>query len=94
MLGGEAGLRCGEMMALEWRDGDLAKRQICVQHSEWKGHVTAPKGGRLRYVPLTVRLATALREHRHLRSARVLCRNNGPLSLRMWCSTTWPRLQA
>jgi integrase len=80
LLGGEAGLRCEEMMALEWRDVDLAKRQICVQRSEWKGHVTAPKGGRLRYVPLTVRLATALREHRHLRSARVLCRNTAPLS--------------
>ena len=80
LLRGEAGLRCGEMMALEWRDVDLAKRQICVQRSEWKGHVTAPKGERLRYVPLTVRLATALREHRHLRSARVLCRNNAPLS--------------
>ena len=30
LLGGEAGLRCGEMMALEWRDVDLTKRQICV----------------------------------------------------------------
>ena len=31
LLGGEAGLRCGEMMALEWQDVDLRKRQICVQ---------------------------------------------------------------
>jgi site-specific recombinase XerD len=38
LLGGEAGLRCGEMMALEWRDVDLTKRQICVQRSEWKGN--------------------------------------------------------
>ena len=80
LLGGEAGLRCGEMMALEWHDVDLAKRQICAQRSEWKGHVTSPKGGRLRYVPMTVRLATALREHRHLRSTRVLCRNSATLS--------------
>jgi hypothetical protein len=36
--------------------------------------------GRLRYVPLTVRLATALREHRHLRSARVLCRKSAAVS--------------
>ena len=28
LLGGEAGLRCGEMIALEWRDVDLGKRQI------------------------------------------------------------------
>jgi integrase len=43
LLGGEAGLRCGEMMALEWADVDLAKRQLCVQRSDWKGHVTVPK---------------------------------------------------
>ena len=48
LLDGEAGLRCGEIMALEWRDMDLTKRQVCVQRSEWKGHVTIPKGGRLR----------------------------------------------
>jgi site-specific recombinase XerD len=60
---------------------DLGKWQLCVQRSEWKGHVTVPKGGRLQYVPMTVRLAAALREHRHLRAARVLCRPEGsPLS--------------
>ena len=52
-------------------------RQICVQRSEWNSHVTVPKGGRLRYVPMTVRLAAALREQRHLRSARVLCHSDG-----------------
>ena len=77
LLGGEAGLRCGEIMALEWGDVDLSKRQLCVQRSDWKGHVTATKGGRLRYVPMTVRLAAALREHRHLRGARVLCQRDG-----------------
>ena len=77
LLGGEAGLRCGEMIALEWGDVDLAKRQICVQRSDWNGQVTSPKGGRLRYVPLTVRLAAALREHRHLRGPRVLCQDDG-----------------
>jgi integrase len=84
LLGGEAGLRCGEMIALEWRDVDLAKRQVCVQRSDWNGQVTTPKGGRLRYVPLTVRLAAAFRDHRHLRSANVLCQDNGqPLTRQM-----------
>jgi integrase len=84
LLGGEAGLRCGEMMALEWADIDLSKRQLSVQRSDWKGHLTMPKGGRLRYVPLTVRLASALREHRHIRGARVLCQDNGqPLTQRL-----------
>ena len=72
LLGGEAGLRCGEMIALEWGDVDLAKRQLCVQRSDWNGQVTTPKGGRLRYVPLTIRLAAAFRDHRHLRSQRAV----------------------
>lgn len=57
-----------EMIALEWRDIDLAKRQICVQRSDWNGQATTPKGGRLRYVPLTLRLAATFRDHRHRRS--------------------------
>ena len=77
LLGGEAGLRCGEIIALQWSDVDLGKRQLCVERSEWRGHVAAPKGGRLRYVPLTARLASALREHRHLRSPRVVCQPDG-----------------
>ena len=32
----------GEMIALEWRDVDLGKRQICVQRSDWNGQVTSP----------------------------------------------------
>jgi integrase len=77
LLGGEAGLRCGEIIALEWGDVDLNKRQLCIQRSEWRGHVGVPKGGRLRHVPMTVRLAAALRAHRHLQAARVLCQRDG-----------------
>ena len=73
LLGGEAGLRCGEMFALEQGDVDLAKRQLTVQRSSWKGHITVPKGGRIRHVPLTRRLTAALRAHRHLRGPLVLC---------------------
>jgi integrase len=77
LLGGDAGLRCGEMVALQWADVDLAKRQLCVRHSDWRGQLTAPKNGRVRYVPLTERLAATLREYRHLRSPRVLCKDDG-----------------
>jgi integrase len=75
LLGGEAGLRCGEIMALEWTDVDFAKRQLTVARSEWK--VTMPKGGRIRYVPMTRRLTDTLREARHLRGPRVLCDGTG-----------------
>ena len=77
LLGGEAGLRSGEMVALEWGDVDLTTGQLCVERSAWKGQVAAPKGGRLRHVPLTVRLAAALREFRHLRGQRVLYQDDG-----------------
>lgn len=77
LLGGEAGLRCGEMMALGWNDVDLKKRQLRIERSTWKGHVTAPKGGRLRYVPMTERLAEALRKHRSLKSRFVVCSDDG-----------------
>jgi integrase len=77
LLAGDAGLRCGEIMALEWGDVDLAKRQLAVRRSDWQGHVTVPKGGRIRYVPLTVRLGVALRDHRHLLGRRVVCKRDG-----------------
>jgi integrase len=77
LLSGEAGLRSGEMVALEWTDLDLTKRLICVQRNVWEGHVDSTKGGRLRYVPMTARLAAALRDARHLRGPRVLYRDNG-----------------
>lgn len=60
LLCGDAGLRRGEALALEWADCDLDRRVLCVQRSEWNGEVTAAKGLTHRYVPMTSRLATAL----------------------------------
>lgn len=77
LLGGEAGLRRGEITVLEWGDIDVKKRQLCVRRSVWQGHIDAPKGGRLRYVPLTQRLALALQAARHLRGPYVFCDRAG-----------------
>jgi integrase len=77
LLGGEAGLRCGEMMALAGSDVDFERESLVVERSEWKGHVTVPKGGRGRRLRLTVRLRDALQRHRHLRSRRILCERSG-----------------
>jgi integrase len=43
LMSGEAGLRLGEMVALEWADIDFVKRQVCVQRSAWKGRIASPK---------------------------------------------------
>ena len=32
------------MMALEWQDVDLNKRQLCVQRSDWKGQSRRQRG--------------------------------------------------
>jgi integrase len=77
LLGGEAGLRAGEIVALEWADVDVERRQIRVRHSDWCGELTAPKNGRIRFVGMTERLAAAIRQQRHLRSRRVLCKDDG-----------------
>jgi integrase len=72
------------MIGLEWQDVDPDKRQLCVARSEWCGHVSVPKGGRIRYLPLTRRLASALESARHLRGPRVLCDDAGkPLTRKM-----------
>ena len=77
LMGGEAGLRLGESVALEWGDVDLHARRLTVQRSDWRGHVTVPKGGRARRLPMTQRLTSALEASRYLRSARVFCLLDG-----------------
>ena len=65
------------MTALEWPDVDARQGQLTIARSEWKGHVTLPKGGRSRKVPMTARLAAALQKLRHLRGPRVLYADQG-----------------
>jgi integrase len=89
LLGGEAGLRLGEMLGLEWRDVDLARGQLMVQRALYEEGddgpvVTLPKGGRPRVVPMTTRLKAALAAHRHLRGDRVLYRDDGQPASKWW----------
>lgn len=64
LLGGDAGLRRGEMMALEWSDIDLDRGRLTIARSVYRGEVTSTKGYRHRIVPLSDALRTALRELR------------------------------
>ena len=70
-------MRVGEIVALEWADIDLERRQISIRHSDWRGQLTSPKNGRGRFVAMTERVAKALRKNRHHRSSRVLCHDDG-----------------
>jgi integrase len=81
LAAGEAGLRQGEMIALKWGDVDLVAGTLTVRRSSWRGLVGTPKSGRDRKIPLTVRLESALRACRHLRSDLVFCQQDGsPIS--------------
>jgi integrase len=84
LVASEAGLRMGEVLALRWEDIDLKAGKLTVMRTDWRGQVGSPKGGRERTVPLTTRLAAALRELRHLRGPLVFCWGDGS----RWTFTT------
>jgi integrase len=77
LLGGDAGLRRGEIVALRRIDVDLRRRQLKVEVNDWKGILDTPKSGRGRVVPLTDALFEALTKNRHLRGDRVLTLGDG-----------------
>ena len=91
LLGGDAGLRCGEIIALEQTDVDLKRGVLHVRQSEWEGHLTLPKSGRGRKVVLTERLAVALGKNRHLRGARVLWREESEGKVTQVLLAKWMR---
>jgi len=76
-LGGDAGLRKGEMRGLEWPDVDWKRGELSIRRSHSKGHVTKPKSGKGRRVPTTQRLLGALEAIRHQQSERVLIDDGG-----------------
>jgi integrase len=54
------GLRMGELLALRWRDVDFAGSSIRVRASYYAGHLTTPKSGKVRAVPLAPDVASGL----------------------------------
>jgi integrase len=60
LLGGDAGLRCGEILALGWPRVDWHANKVHVEYSVWRGVVGPTKGGKPRSVDMTPRLRAAL----------------------------------
>ncbi len=88
LLGGHAGLRRGEMVALEWSDVDFKRGPLTVGRGQWEGEVISPKAGRSRVVPMSEALKKELTEIRHLRGERVFFQRDGSpvdeTTLRSW----------
>jgi integrase len=54
------GLRQGELVALHWRDVDFPGSAIRVRASYTNGHLTSPKSGKVRSVPMAPKVAETL----------------------------------
>jgi integrase len=57
------GLRMGELLGLHWRDVDFARQTLRVRASYYNGHLSTPKSGKVRAVPLAPDVASALAKH-------------------------------
>jgi integrase len=77
LLGGEAGMRMGEMLALTQDCVDYRSGNVTIWENDWHGQVGSTKGGDRRTVPMTPRLRAALQAIRHLRGDLVLCGPDG-----------------
>lgn len=95
LLGGDAGLRRGEILALKWSDVNFQRKQLTVRRSVWKNIEDTTKGGRARHVPMTTALHAALSSHRHLRGQYVVCEEDGsrltPREIQSWIERTTTR---
>jgi integrase len=53
-------VRQGVLIALHWRDVDFAGSAIRVRASYTNGHLTSPKSGKVRSVPMAPKVAETL----------------------------------
>jgi integrase len=88
LLGGDAGLRRGEILALEQARCETRIGKLRAELNQVGKDVVETKGMECRVIPMTTRLCEALKAHRHLRGPRVLYDDDGePVTartLRTW----------
>lgn len=92
LLGGDGGLRRGEIISLNLSDIDFKNGRFLVKRNVfWKkgqAIVDVPKGRKAKPVPTTPRLLAALKACRHLRGERLLLDDDGqpvtPKVIKRW----------
>ncbi|MCP4445664.1 MAG: site-specific integrase, partial [Myxococcales bacterium] len=67
LLGADAGLRRGEIRAMEWKHWDKRNNRIRVEQAFWEDTLGTTKNSKSRTIPLTERLGRALHDARHLK---------------------------
>jgi integrase len=98
LLAGDAGLRPGEIVALQQTDVNHVSRRLHVERQSWRGVVDTPKtNAGIRFIPMTRRLAAALGSIRHLGSDDLLVKDDGRTVtakvLRIWMKGAQRRAQ-
>lgn len=94
LLGGDVGLRLGEISGLEWADIDFKRRLVHVRRSVSQGDVTLPKGGKYRSVPMTEKVHEVLSAMAVNRATtRVLVRDDGTSTAEQTVRTWMARAQ-
>jgi integrase len=75
LIGARAGLRPGEVVALQWSDVDFAAGTLLVERQVRSGKLGPTKGGRARTVPLSPALAEVLKKWKpaKARSGDLVC---------------------
>lgn len=76
-LGGDAGLRRGEMLGVRDRDADVGRHILVVQENVVSGIEVATKGMKVRRVPLTVALEELLQRNVERGRGRLLQQRSG-----------------
>jgi integrase len=77
------GVRAGEILGLQWKHVDLAKEQMQIEQSLWRGQLIAPKTkGSIRTINLGAVLFAALKRHRESAERKkpndfVFCKKDG-----------------
>lgn len=82
LLAGDAGLRRGEILALEWSDVDFDRGIISIQRSLTHGFLGATKGNAWRPVPMTLLLRDALEQLQ--RNGKRVIPGSSAKRLRQW----------
>ncbi len=77
LLGMDAGLRRGEILALQWSDLDLKRGVMTIRHNIVRGKLDVPKGRTEDEVGITQRLNAALVAARHERGPFVFSTATG-----------------
>lgn len=77
LLGGDAGLRSGEIRGLAPYDLKWAERHLHVERQVWKDILDTPKSGRGRVIPMTGRLEWAIRKLGRVKGDTLLLDDDG-----------------